>query len=52
MNKIYKILDKKYSDKQKLKLKKALEIIVFKWNKKNKYTQKIFYLIQKIFYYL
>lgn len=52
LKKIYYILDNKYSIKQKQKLKNNLNKIITRWNNKNKYTEKVFYLIQKIFNYL
>ena len=52
LEKIYNIIDNKYSEKQKEKLRNNLEKIISRWNEKNKYTYKVFYLIWKIFNYL
>ncbi len=49
---IYFILDNKYSKKKKEKLKNNLEKVIFRGNKDNKYTDKVFYLVWKIFNYL
>ena len=52
LKKIYFVLDNKYNDKKKEKLKQNLEKVIISWNKENKYTDKVFYLVWKIFNYL
>jgi hypothetical protein len=52
LKKIYFVLDNKYDEKKKQKLKNNLEKVIFRWNTDNKYTNKVLYLVWKIFNYL
>ena len=52
LEKLYTIIEKKYSKKQKKNLEKKLQMVIEKGNKENYFSEKVYYLIYKLFTYL